>query len=336
MTEVLLLAASSAATSLVLTGLVRRYTLRRGVLDRPNARSSHSAPTPRGGGVALILASAMTMAIAVALKLTRTSDALTLGSGMLVVGAVGWRDDTRGLRPAVRLTVHLAVAFWTVYMFHGLPVVRVGSTSLAVGAAGYLLGVLGIVWSINLFNFMDGIDGLAASQAVLIFGSGALLLFFRGDHSLGTVSACVAGSSAGFLVWNWPPAKIFLGDVGSGAIGYLVAALAIASENNRSVPLLAFAIISGLFVADATITLMRRVARGERPAEAHRDHAYQRLTRAWNSHRAVTAGAAVVTLVLAAFAAIGTIVPRFLLLSFCVACLILAALLLTVERRAPM
>lgn len=333
---VLLVAAAGGAVSLILTGIVREYALRRGVIDQPNARSSHTAPTPRGGGLALIAGAALGMVTAVGFRLTEPRDALTFGTGMLLVGAVGWVDDTRSLRARVRLAVHVAAACWTVYMFHGLPVIRVGGASLGIGAAGYLLGILGIVWSINLFNFMDGIDGLAGSQAVLIFGTGALLLLSRGDHSLGAISASVAGAAAGFLAWNWPPAKIFLGDAGSGAIGYLAAALAIASENRRSVPLLAFAIISGLFIADATITLLRRLTRGEPPTEAHRDHAYQRLTRAWGSHRSVAAGAAAVTVVLAVLAAVGTAMPQLLLPGVLVAGLLLAGLLIAAERRVPM
>ncbi len=332
----LLVVAVSCAASLGLTNIVRTYTLRRGVLDRPNARSSHSIPTPRGGGLALIAASVLGIAVAVVANLATTNDALILTAGMLALGAVGWLDDTRGVRPGVRLVVHGGVAVWTVYMFGGLPSIHLGNESLSLGVGGYLIGVVGIVWGINLFNFMDGIDGLAGSQAVLIFGTGALLLVLHGDNSLGAISASVAAAAVGFLAWNWPPAKIFLGDAGSGVIGYLVAALAIASENHGSVPLIAFAILSGLFITDATITLLRRVSRGERPTVAHRDHAYQRLTRAWGSHRVVTARAASVTLTLVFLAYIGTMIPRLMLPVFVVAYVFLTVLYVLAERRAPM
>lgn len=326
----------SGGATLLLTAVMRAYALRLGLLDRPNARSSHTAPTPRGGGLAVIIGALLGLTISVLAKLTDPREVFILGAGTLVIGAVGFADDTRGVRAWPRLCVHALVAAWTVFMFNGFPTLQVSAHYLQLGIVGPMLAILGIVWSINLFNFMDGIDGLAGSQAVLIFGTGAVLLFWRGDRSLGTISLCVSASAAGFLAWNWPPAKIFLGDVGSGVIGYLVAALAIASENNRSVPLLAFVIVSGLFIADATVTLVRRRARGERPTEAHREHAYQRLTRVWGSHRRVTIAAVFATVLLALLATVGTVAQQLLLPAFAAACVLVGALLLTIERRAPM
>jgi len=333
---VFLIALISWSVSLVLTGIVRTVSLRIGLLDRPNSRSSHNLPTPRSGGVAFIAASELGVVLAVFAKLVEPREAIVFGIGMLVLAAVGLVDDVHGVGAGLRLCVHIAVASWTVYMFHGLPLIQIGSESLAVGKLGYFLGILGISWSINLFNFMDGIDGLAGSQAVLILGTIALLLFWRGDTPLGTIALIFGVSAAGFLPWNWPPAKIFMGDVGSGVIGYAVAALAIASENNGSIPLLAFVIASGLFIADATVTLLRRQARGERPAEAHREHAYQRLARDWGSHRRVTATAAAVTTLLGVLAAVGSVEHGLLLPALCAACIIVGASLITIERRAPM
>jgi Fuc2NAc and GlcNAc transferase len=335
-TQVIVLTAISGVSSLVLTGAVRAYAVRHDVIDRPNIRSSHVTPTPRGAGLAVIVASMCGMALAVALGAANTRDVLTLAVGMLALGAVGWMDDKRRLRAPVRLLVHFAVAAWTLYMFGGLPAIRVGTASLVLGPAGYVLGAVGIVWSINLFNFMDGIDGLAGSQAVLIFAFASILLFSSGDGSLGAIAAILSAASAGFLAWNWPPAKIFLGDVGSGAIGYLIAALTIGSENRHAVPLLAFAIAGGVFIADASVTVVRRLMRGNRPAEAHRDHAYQRLARAWGSHRPVSLAAAGITTLLAALAAVGTLRPALMIPALVAAFVVLMSLLLAAERRAPM
>src|SRR5687768_5856516 len=212
--------AASGFASLLLTGLIRNFALRNEVLDRPNARSSHSVPTPRGGGAAVILASALGIGVSVLLGLVAAREAQTLTGGMVVLGVIGWTDDRIGVKASVRLAIHFAVALWTVYMLGGLPFVQIGSSSVTVGVAGYLLGTLGVVWSINLFNFKDGIDSLAGSQPVIIFSAMAATLYFRGNHLLAILSAIFASTSAGFLVWNWPPAKIFLGDVGSGPIGY--------------------------------------------------------------------------------------------------------------------
>ena len=255
---------------------------------------------------------------------------------MIVLGLVGWGDDTRNLKASLRLAIQITVAAVTAYLLGGLPALRYGNESLAIGSLGYIFAVLGIVWSINLFNFMDGIDGLAGSQAVLIFSTVAVLLFVRGDKSLGSIAAVLAASSAGFLAWNWPPAKIFLGDVGSGPIGYIIATLALASENHQSVPLLAFAVVYGVFIGDASVTLIRRLLRGDRLAQAHKDHAYQRLTRAWGSHKAVTKWTAGVTLLLAMVGAAGAMNARLLLPSLFVAAFLLASLIFAIERRAPM
>lgn len=330
------IAAISGGSSVLLTAAMRKYALRHGLLDRPNARSSHTTPTPRGGGLALVVGTLIGLALSVFAKLTDPREVFILGAGTVIVGVIGITDDTRGVKAGPRLGVHVLVALWTVFMFNGLPTLQVSSNYVQLGIAGSALAVLGIVWSINLFNFMDGIDGLAGSQAVLVFGTVAALLFWRDNYSLGTISLCVSASTAGFLAWNWPPAKIFMGDVGSGVIGYLAAALAIASENHRSVPLLAFVMVSGLFIADATVTLLRRRARGERPTEAHREHAYQRLTRVWGSHRRVTVAAIVATALLALLATAGTVEQELLVPAFCVACVVVGALLITIERRAPM
>jgi Fuc2NAc and GlcNAc transferase len=332
----LLIAAISGGSSYILTAAMRAYAQRHDLLDRPNARSSHTTPTPRGGGIAIVVATLIGFALSALTNISDTRELVVLAIGTVVIGAIGIMDDSRGVKAAPRLAVHAAVAIWTVVMLNGLPTLQIGRDYVQLGITGSALAVLGIVWSINLFNFMDGIDGLAGSQAVFVFGTAAALLFWRGDHSLGAISLCVSGSIAGFLAWNWPPAKIFMGDVGSGVIGYLVAAVAIASENRRSVPLLAFVIVAGLFIADATVTLLRRRARGERPTEAHRQHAYQRLSRVWNSHRKVTVAALAATAFLALLATAGTVKNELLLPAFCVACVFVAALILTIERRAPM
>jgi Fuc2NAc and GlcNAc transferase len=150
---------------------------------------------------------------------------------------------------------------------------------------------VGLVWVLNLFNFMDGIDGIAGSEAVFIGLGGAALVVVANPDTYGTVlgpSLALAAACGGFLVWNWPPAKIFMGDVGSGFIGCVIAILAIAAARENSTALLLWLILGGVFFVDATITLARRVARGESAHEPHRTHAYQWLARRWNNHKTVT------------------------------------------------
>lgn len=336
MTPAVLLAVPAALLSLILTGLVRRYALRRDLLDHPNQRSSHTVPTPRGGGLAILVAAALGFGVAASLGLVPVRTTLTLLGGMLALGVTGWLDDARGLGPAVRFAVQLGVSIATVVALGGFQSFRFGGHEVQLGVAGDVVATLGIVWSINLFNFMDGIDGIAGSQAVLIFGVAGWLLLVQGAAGLATLALVLAGATAGFLAWNWPPAKIFMGDVGSGPIGFLIAALALVSEREESVPLLVFAMLGGVFIFDATITLLRRFARGKRPYEAHRDHAYQRMTRLWGRHLPVTIAAAGITVVLSALAAIAVFNPRLLAVSGVAAFLLLGGLMLAAERRAPM
>lgn len=328
--------AASFVASAVLTGLARRYALHRGVLDHPNERSSHSTPTPRGGGIAVVAASVGGMALLALAHAVAVHEALVLTVGMALIAAIGWLDDHTNVAPAVRLAVHATIAILTVAEFRGLPAISLGTTSLHLGVLGAVLAVVAIVWSINLFNFMDGIDGLAGSEATLVFAAAAALLAFRGDAPLAGLAAVIAASAAGFLCWNWPPARIFLGDVGSGALGYMIAAVAIAAERHGSVSLLAIAMVYGVFVGDATVTLIRRIARGERPAEAHRSHAYQRLSRAWGAHQPVTLAAAAVTVILALLALAATVRPALLPAMLAAAAVFLAALLYLIERVAPL
>jgi Fuc2NAc and GlcNAc transferase len=183
---------------------------------------------------------------------------------------------------------------------------------------------------------MDGIDGLAAGQSVLAGVGGGILLLLAGDAPLAFVSVLFAAGSAGFLIWNWAPAKIFLGDVGSGALGYLFALLGLASERREAVPILAWVLIFGVFVVDATTTLLRRVLRGERWYEAHRSHAYQRLVRGGWRHSRTTASILALTTLLSLLALAAVLRPELLLGLLAVGLLVIAAYYLAVERVSPM
>jgi len=285
---VALSAAAVLVASAVMTGLVRRFTLSLGVMDIPNERSSHSAATPRGGGLSIALTCSAGVAVFAACGVVgpRLLASLLGGGGM--VAAVGFLDDRRPVPARWRLAVHALAAAWAVAWLGGLPPLQVGDHLLSSGWLGYALGMLGIVWALNLFNFMDGIDGIAASEAVFVSIGGVLLSL--SSHSMEVpAAACIfAAACAGFLLWNWPPARIFMGDVGSGYLGYVLAVLAIAAARDNPVAAWVWLILGGAFFVDATVTLIRRLLLGERIHEAHRSHAYQRLSRRWRSHRPVT------------------------------------------------
>jgi Fuc2NAc and GlcNAc transferase len=271
------------------TGLLRRYALKKNVFDVPNERSSHTVPTPRGGGLAIVVAASLAFGGLAFVGALDVDLALALIGGGVAVAAVGFLDDRHRVSVRVRLAVHFAAAFWALTCLGGLPPIQMGDYLATLGWAGYVLGSLGIVWALNLFNFMDGIDGIATTEAVCIVWGGALLAaIVAGSTAVSGPSLVFGGACLGFLLWNWPPARIFMGDVGSGYMGYVIAVLALAAAEENPVSLLAWLILGGVFFVDATVTLVCRLLRRERVYEAHRSHAYQWLARRWNSHRRVT------------------------------------------------
>ena len=248
---------------------------RRDVLDHPNERSSHRVPTPRGGGIAVIGSLLLAWLLLAGAGLAMPG-VIGIAIGAVLVAAISWIDDLRGLSPIFRLVAQL-VAVTMGILTRGWPGSFVG-----FAAAGLLW-----VWWINLFNFMDGIDGIAGTEAAVI-GIGLLLFASVGtgaNAALAVLAAAAVGAAAGFLVWNWSPARIFLGDVGSAPLGYLLGFLLVdlVMRGFWKVAL----ILPLYFLADATITLVRRLLRGERIWQAHREHFYQQAVRAGLSHAAV-------------------------------------------------
>lgn len=276
--DLLWTAAVSALSALALVGWVRQVALRHGVLDHPTDRSSHSVATPRGGGLGLLIA-----ALGVSLWwATRPIwwALLALLLAAAAVALVGWIDDRRGLSVRTRLLVHL-VAATTV---GGVAAIGSGSTGLAL-----LLFAWWTFWtvtSVNLVNFMDGIDGLVASQ-IAVFALSLALLPERPDI-VSFIAIGVAGACLGFLPWNFPRARIFLGDVGSGALGFLVPVLALLAIRAQGIDIVRAHLPLLPLFADATWTILRRWRDGERLTVAHRSHLYQRLANGGLGHATVT------------------------------------------------
>lgn len=282
-----IVAAGLAFASWVLVGLVRSVAPRFGLMDMPNARSSHIIPTPRGGGIAIVLVTLAGLAIGAFEGETKASFAAAWAIGGTLVAIVGFLDDVRKVSPISRLGVHLIAALIVVGATGGLPGLS-SASPLAVRTFGWIIGAAAIVWSINAYNFMDGIDGLAASQTLFVTCGGLILpTVFGVPGPLQFPIAALGAASAGFLVWNFPPARIFMGDGGSGFIGFSIGAAAFLSVAAGSGNLWTWFILNSLFFADATTTLFIRLFRGERIYLAHRSHAYQRLARRWASHRTI-------------------------------------------------
>jgi Fuc2NAc and GlcNAc transferase len=287
--SIILVALTAFSVALIATGLMRRYALQRNLIDVPNARSSHASPTPRGGGVAIVFAFFVAALLLTFLGLldTRLSGALLVGGGAMAL--VGFLDDRRHLRASVRFCVHLAAAIWVVTLLGGVSETALDNWGLHGLWTGRLFVVLTLVWTTNLFNFMDGLDGIAGGEAVFVSGAGAWLNWHEGGApGLTAAMTCLAATCLGFLRWNWPPARIFMGDVGSGFLGFSLAVLGLAASQKGMLPIEIWAILGGVFLVDATVTLVRRLARGDRWFEAHRTHAYQNLARRWKAHLPVT------------------------------------------------
>ncbi|MEO8192562.1 MAG: glycosyltransferase family 4 protein [Gemmatimonadales bacterium] len=335
MVQRLVFLVAAAILSWLLASRVRLYALDR-LLDIPNERSSHSSPTPRGGGLAIAVTALGGIIIAAMLHWVDWNLAIALAGGGAMIATVGWVDDHRSLSALARFAVQFISAGWAMFWVGGLPSLSVGSASVELGLLGTMLGIVGIVWAINLYNFVDGIDGLAAGEAISTGVIGGLILFAMGRTGLATVSLLIAAASAGFIPLNWAPAKLFMGDVGSGMLGYLFAVLAVASENAGAVPLLIWVLLLGAFVFDATVTLCRRIAHGERWYHAHHSHAYQRMVQAGRSHAQVSTTILIINLALAVLAIVAWLRPTFFLIAIGAGAVLLSIIYLSVERIRPM
>ncbi|MBV4474342.1 MULTISPECIES: MraY family glycosyltransferase [Pseudomonas] len=283
-----------AGLSFALTALLRGYALSRSLMDIPNQRSSHSVPTPRGGGVAIVVTflAAVVVLFCTGLMAPAASIAL-LGAGG-ITALIGFLDDHGHVAARWRLLAHFFAAAWGVFWIGGLPPLAIFGVTLQMGWLGHLLAVIYLVWMLNLYNFMDGIDGIAGVEAVTICLGGGLLYWVIGMPELVWPPVLLAVCAAGFLCWNFPPAKIFMGDAGSGFLGIILGVLSLQAAWIDPALLWAWLILLGVFIVDATFTLLRRLIRGDRIYEAHRSHAYQFASRHFGKHLPVTSAVAVI------------------------------------------
>ncbi len=254
-------AASSATIYLML-----RLRLH-GALDEPNQRSLHDRPVPRAGGVGILLA--------VAIGAVHADGPWLVTTLALALAAVSAADDQFDLPIALRFVAHFIAALG-LWAGGGLP---------AMSWPGSLAAIVAVVWMTNLYNFMDGADGLAGGMALFGFAACGYAGFQGGDAQMGLVCGCIAAGAAGFLLFNFHPARIFMGDVGSIPLGFLAAALGLEGMRRDLWPLWFPIAVFSPFIVDASLTLLRRVLRGERFWQAHREHHYQVMVRSGLGHR---------------------------------------------------
>ena len=269
-------------------GLIK-IAYRHSLLDIPNQRSSHSVPTPRGGGLALLFAFFLGGGCLAVTGRIDIPHALGLSGCGLGIVLAGFWDDLYELSAVSRLIVHFCCVFLAVFFFiPGDALPFFGSHGIASFFSLFFV-VSGVVWLLNLFNFMDGIDGLAGAETISVALGGGIILFFTGDtNGYLPLLLVLAASTSGFLIWNWYPAKIFMGDACSAFLGFCFGILALLTSLSSGLNIWAWMILLAAFVVDATVTLGVRIRRGEKIYEAHRSHAYQILARRVGSHMRVT------------------------------------------------
>ena len=268
---------------------VCRIAPRLGLVAAPNARSSHQLPTPHGGGLGMVLAGSV-----IGGWLAWSRELPLLGGVLILAGLlalVGLCDDFRPLPAGLRLTAQ-AVLCAAMLGLMGLLPAPGGGLPLMLGGGLFAFWFLSGLWWVNLFNFMDGIDGFAGTEALFMLAVAALLALWghpeRLVHPVWKLMPCLAAASAGFLRINWPPARVFMGDVGSTWMAFMIFAFTLMTIQAGWIVPTVWLILGAGFMSDASVTLVVRMVTGQRFTQAHRSHAYQRLARRWGGHRPVT------------------------------------------------
>ncbi|WP_219095348.1 glycosyltransferase family 4 protein [Pseudomonas sp. UMAB-40] len=277
-----------AVVALFLTGALRQYALARSIIDIPNARSSHVVPTPRGGGVAIVVSFLLSLILAASMGFVAWPLTLALLGAGAGIAVLGFLDDHGHIVARWRLLGHFIAAIWALFWVGGLPPLTFFGFSFDLGWIGHALAAVYLVWLLNLYNFMDGIDGIASVEAICVCLGATLLYWLAGNEVLAMLPLLLAFAVAGFLYWNLPTARIFMGDAGSGFLGITLGVLSLQAAWVAPQLLWSWLILLGVFIVDATWTLLRRLLRGDKVYEAHRSHAYQFASRQFKKHLPVT------------------------------------------------
>lgn len=270
-----------------MTYCMRAYALKKNIIDNPNERSSHSIPTPRGGGVAVVCSYLLALAVLMYSQQLSLHIGFTLIVAGFIIALLGFLDDHGHINSMLRLAIHFLVAIGVVISLGGFAEVTVFN-GMQLGFIANIIAVLFLVWLLNLYNFMDGINGIASIEAITVTVSMVVLYLLLNvalnNQILFLLAACVLG----FLLWNFPKAKIFMGDACSGFLGLTLGVLAVIALKENLALFCAWIICLGVFIVDATYTLIKRILNGYKMYDAHRSHSYQILSRKWGSHTPVT------------------------------------------------
>lgn len=272
--------------TLFITELIRRYRVKNNKLVVPTERSAHVIATPQGGGLSIVVVFLITIGLSNTLPTNIIYSILCSG---ILVAAVGYIDDQICLPAKWRIMVHVSAVIWFLFLLNdGTREFRFISINLHASWIGLFVIVFLLVWMVNLFNFMDGIDGLAASETIFISCAAAYCSWLQGTSYLVFISLFLAASTFGFLILNWSPAKIFMGDVSSGFLGLVLGIIAYDYILEGGIAW-TWVILMGVFIVDATLTLFVRIFNKNKLYEAHSNHAYQHAAKIWGHKKVTTA-----------------------------------------------
>lgn len=327
---------SLTVLSYICIGVFIKYATRKNFLDLPNLRSSHLVPTPTGGGMVFPILWSVFLLALYFIGYIRPDYLLILLPPVFLIGITSFLDDKYCLSARLRFIAQLAAVIYSVIAIGGLSELNLGFISVHWSFIGYIFVILALLWSINLYNFMDGIDGIAAVEALFVFGFGGYFVWQAGGFGLACIIWSMAAIVAGFLLWNKPPAKIFMGDAGSTLLGFLVVMFGLLGEIYYKVPFLLWIILYGVFLFDATITLVRRFYHGDTWYQAHRLHAYQRLQLKHWSHKKILLWVVLLNIVLAIFACLAFSFQYYMLILLIISIMVLAIIYMFIERIQPM
>ena len=277
------------------TYFMRAYALKKNIIDNPNERSSHSVPTPRGGGIAVVCSYLLALAVLMYSQKLELQTGFTLMAAGFVIALLGFLDDHGHINSMLRLAIHFLVAIGVVLSLGGFSEVT-AFNGVQLGFIANIIAVLFLVWLLNLYNFMDGINGIASVETITTTASMAILYFILNTSLNSDILWLLAACVFGFLLWNFPKAKIFMGDACSGFLGLTLGILALIALKENLALFCAWIICLGVFVVDATYTLIKRVINDHKMYDAHRSHSYQILSRKWGSHTPVTLAVAAINL----------------------------------------
>lgn len=277
-------------STLFLTGVVKKYILAKKIIDIPNNRSSHVTPTPRGGGVAFVLIFLVSACLLFYYQLVNLHGGYVVLIAAFFIALMGYFDDLNSLSPLQRFIMQIIFAIISLYVMNFLPVINIYSYSIHPGFVLNFLVIFYLVWLTNLYNFMDGVDGIASIEAISTGLGISIIYWLTGHYDMILLPMLLSIVVAGFLYWNFPPARIFMGDVGSGFLGFMLGILSIQSLFIGVEFFYCWLILLGVFIVDSTYTLLYRMVSGKKIYLAHASHAYQHAARHYNSHLFVSMG----------------------------------------------